>query len=300
MAEANVPDPAVPTAFVLSGGGSLGAVQVGMLQALYERGIEPQLITGASVGAFNGAFIASRPPTTETADQMATVWRRLRTSDVFPLSPITGLLGALGWRNHIVNSRRVRRLLQKWVELDDLERAAIPLHVIATDLLSGAELRLSTGPARSAVLASGALPGVFPPVAREGRQLIDGGVTNNTPLSHAIELGAQRIYVLPTGYACSLTEPPRGAIGVAVQALSVLVQHRLVLDIRRVPDDVELIVLPPLCPLDVVPVDFSRTDELIDRSTEQSRRFLDERMQDRHAVADLMRSEVHPHGTRPA
>ncbi|MPY81839.1 MAG: patatin-like phospholipase family protein [Actinophytocola sp.] len=286
-------DPGV--AFVLSGGGSLGAIQVGMVQALYERDIAPDVITAASAGALNGAFLASRPTTSDTADRLAEVWSGLDTGDVFPFSPLTAMLGALGCQDHLVGSGKLRELVEKWVELDDLGQAPIPLHVIATGLLSGAELRLSSGPAVSAVLASAALPGVFPPVRREGRVLVDGGVTDNTPVSDAIALGARKIYVLPTGYACDLKEPPRSAIGVALQSLNVLIHRRLVLDIQRVPESVELVVLPPLCPLDVVPVDLSYGEELIRRSREQSRRFLDELPDDRHVVPELMGRAYHPH-----
>ncbi|MPY80447.1 MAG: patatin-like phospholipase family protein [Actinophytocola sp.] len=285
-------------AFVLSGGGSLGAIQVGMLQALYERDIAPDLIAAASAGALNGAFLASRPATPGTANLLAEVWSGLKTDDVFPFNPLTALLGALGCRDHLVSSDKLRELIEEWIDFDDIGDARIPLHVIATGLLIGAELRLSSGPVNSAVLASAALPGVFPPVRREGRVLVDGGVTNNTPLSHAVALGASRIYVLPTGYACVLEKPPRGALGVALQSLNVLIQQRLVLDIERVPESVELVVLPPLCPLDVVPIDLSRGEELIRRSREQSREFLDTLPDEQHVVPDIMRRAEHQHAVR--
>ena len=288
-------------AFVLSGGGSIGAVQVGMIRALFARSVAPDVIVAASAGAFNGAFIASRTPTTDTADGLARVWSGLRRGDVFPFTPLTGLLSLAGARDHMVGAHGLRALVEKWVEFNTLEQAAIPFHVIATDLLNGAELRLSTGDAVSAVLGSAALPGVLPPVRREGRVLVDGGVTNNTPLSHAVELGAPRIYVLPTGFACALSEVPRGPVGVATQALGVLVHHRLVADIRQVPDGVELVVLPPLCPLGVSPADFSRTVELIDRSARSSGEYLDSiGPHPDHAVPELMRTAVHDHGRRRA
>lgn len=292
---ANADSGGVDVAFVLSGGGSLGAIQVGMVQALYEREIAPELIAAASVGALNGAFLASRPATSATADRLAGVWSDLDTGDVFPFNPLTAFLGAVGCRDHLVSSRKLRKLVEEWIEIDVFGDARIPLHVIATGLLNGDELRLSSGPVTSAVLASAALPGVFPPVRRDGNVLVDGGVTNNTPLSHAIALGARKIYVLPTGYTCALDEPPRGALGVALQSLNVLIQQRLVVDIQRVPVSVELVVLPPLCPLDVVPVDLSRSEELIRRSRDQSRRFLDTLPDERHVVPELMRRAVHPH-----
>src|SRR3954471_11926700 len=197
-------------AFVLSGGAGLGAIQVGMLHALYERGIAPDVIVGTSAGAMNGAFIASRPQTVPTADALASVWRGLRRGQAFPLNPLTGLLGFLGARDHLVPESGLRRLVQRHVERESLEEMAIPLHVVAVDVVTGEELRLSSGPVLEAVLGSAALPGVLPPVPWEDRMLIDGGVANSTPISHAIELGAERVYVLPTGHACALEEPPAG------------------------------------------------------------------------------------------
>jgi NTE family protein len=262
-------------AFVLAGGASLGAIQVGMLRALYERGVVPDVIVGTSAGALNGAFIASRPQTVATADALAQVWRDLRRGQVFPLNPLTGLLGFLGARDHLVPDSGLRRLIARHVQCDQLEELAVPLHVVAVDAVTGEELRLSRGPLLDAVLASAAIPAVLPPMPWKDRTLMDGGVANNTPISHAVELGAQRIYVLPTGYACALEEPPGGALAVALHAISLLTQRRLIEDIERHHSDARLIVLPPPCPLRIQPIDFGHADELIARALQDAREFLD-------------------------
>jgi NTE family protein len=284
------------TAFVLSGGAGLGAIQVGMLHALYERGIAPDLIVGTSAGAFNGAFIASRPQTVNTATDLADVWRGLRRGNAFPLNPLTGLLGFLGLHDHLVPSSGLARLIHRHTSHERLEELAIPLHVVAVDVITGEELRVSAGSLRDAVLASAAIPGVLPPVRWEGRTLMDGGVANNTPISHAIELGADRIYVLPTGHACALEEPPRGALAIALHAISLLTQRRLIDDIERHRGDSRIIVLPPPCPLYTQPIDFDHADELIARALEDARRFL-------ARGADRMppiRMRTHRHVVRPA
>src|SRR3954462_3099897 len=134
---------------------------------------------------------------------------------------------------------------------------AIPLHVIGTDVLTGEEVRLSEGPAVDAVLASAAIPGVLPAIDWDGRALIDGGVAKNAPISHALELGAARVYVLPTGYACDLEEPPRSALAMMVHATSMLTQHRLRAVQLALADACDLVVLPPPCPLEIAPFDFS-------------------------------------------
>jgi NTE family protein len=261
-------------AFVLSGGASLGAIQVGMLQALYERGIAPDVIVGTSAGALNGAFIASRPQTVATAEALAGVWRDLRRGQVFPLNPFTGLLGFLGARSHLVPESGLRRLVGRHLERERLEDLPIPLHVVAVDVLTGDEVRLSGGPVLEAVLASAAIPAVLPPVEWDGRTLMDGGVANNTPISHAVDLGARRVYVLPTGHACALEEPPSGALAMALHALSLLTHRRLVEDIERHRGEVELVVLPPPCPLGIQPIDFGHAEELVERALSDARRFL--------------------------
>jgi NTE family protein len=263
------------TAFVLSGGAALGAIQVGMLRALYERGVEPDLILGTSVGAVNGAYIASRPFAPHTADRLKEIWRRIGRGQVFPLNPVTEFLGFFGARRHLVPDGALRELLAEHLEFERLEQTPVPFHVIATDVLSGAELRLSRGNAVEAVMASAAIPGVFPPVDWGHRHLIDGGVSNNAPISHALDLGAERVYVLPTGSACDLSEPPRGALGMLLHSMSLLVMRRLQVEVELLRDRAEIIVLPPPCPLGVSPIDFGRSEELVRRGRAESRRHLD-------------------------
>ena len=89
-------------AFVLSGGGSLGAIQVGMARALFDRGIRPDLWVGTSVGALNAAFLAARTPERRAVDELARLWRRVRRSEVLPLRPVAGFVGFFGGRDHLV------------------------------------------------------------------------------------------------------------------------------------------------------------------------------------------------------
>jgi NTE family protein len=288
------------TAFVLSGGASLGAIQVGMLRALYERGITPDLIVGTSVGAFNGAFIASRPQSVDTANRLAVIWLGLRRSQIFPMNPVTGLLGFAGARDHLVPDSGLRRLLAAHLEHERLEEMPIPLHVVAVDVITGEELRLSSGTAMDAVMASASVPGLLPPVSWQGRALIDGGVANDTPISHAIELGARRIYVLPTGHACALEKSPRGALSMALNAVSLLTHRRLIDDVERHRPDAELIVLPPPCPLHTLPTDFSHAEVLIRRGYEDASQFLQSGEAERPGMHMRMHRRHHSPRNRPA
>lgn len=246
-----------------------------MLQALAERGIVADLLVGTSVGAVNAAFLAGNGTGPDAVDDLATIWTRLRRGDVFPVGPVRNLLALAGVRNSLYSDRGLRRLISAHLTYDRLEDAAIPVHVIATDLLTGQEVALSTGDALSAVLASAAIPGVLPPVQRDGRCLVDGGLANNTAISQAVEHGADRVFVLPTGYPCALTETPRRPIAVLAQSLSLLLQLRLITDVAFYSERAELTVLPPLCPLNVSSIDFGHSRDLIRRARTSSGAFLD-------------------------
>lgn len=245
-----------------------------MLRALRERDITPDLIVGTSVGALNGAWLAGHP-----GDDLAAledVWRSLRRSSVFPADPLLGLRAFAGRSRGLVPQHRVRALIQRHLTFERLEDAPIPLHVGAVEVLTGRDVLLSSGPAVDAVLASAAIPAVFAPVEIEGVAYMDGGVVNNTPISHAVALGADVIWVLCAGYSCALTEPPKGALGMGLHALGLVLHEQVIDDVERYEAVVELHVIPPLCPLAVSPADFSHANELIERSYEASKRWLDE------------------------
>jgi NTE family protein len=261
------------TAFVLAGGGSLGAVQVGMLKALARSNIVPDLVIGASVGAINAAYFATAP-SAEGVARLERIWLGLRSADVFPLSPVNSLLAILGKRDHLISPARLRALIESELTCERIEHTKLPCYVVATDVLEGTEVCLSRGPLAPALLASAAIPAVFPSVWVEGRYLIDGGVANNTPISSAVKLGASRIIVLATGISCALEEPPRGAVALALHAVNLLVMRQLVGDIEHFSNRAEIIVLPPLCPVAVSSYDFSQTADLIHRAEAKTRLWL--------------------------
>lgn len=285
------------TAFVLSGGGSLGAVQVGMLQALAERRVTPDLLVGTSAGALNAVFVAAHGMSPRSLDLLAATWAALRRDDVFPLRTPQVMLALAGARDAVCSDSGLERLVRRHVNFARLEEAPIPVHLVTTDLLSGEEVLLSDGDPVSAVLASSAIPAVLPPVRRDGRTLVDGGLADNAAISQAIALGADRIYVLPTGYACALPSAPTRPLAVAVQALSLLVQRRLIADVALYADQVDLVVLPPLCPLRVATTDFRHATDLCRRAHASSARWLDSGAAYRPRPERIL--GVHGHRARP-
>lgn len=266
------------TAFVLAGGGSLGAVQVGMLKALNREQITPDFIVGASVGAINGAYFAAAPDETGIA-HLERIWLGLRSPDIFPFSTLSTVLCLLGRRDYLALPRHLHTLIESQLPYRRLEDAALPCHVVATDVLDGTEVILSVGEATSALLASTAIPAVFPSVSIAGRLLMDGGIASNTPIAAAVSLGATQVLILPTGTPCALQAPPHGALAAALHAINLLAMRQLLADVDRFAGRCELIVVPPLCPLAINTYDFSQTAELIRRAETATERWLKDGMQ---------------------
>jgi NTE family protein len=273
------------TAFVFAGGGSFGAIQVGMLHALAAHGIVADVVFGSSVGALNGAYYAGMP-TIEGVRQLETIWRGLHRRDVFQVTWRT-VFGFVRRRDFLATSDGLLRLIDKHLPYRNLEDAKIPIHIVATDILSGETVVLSKGPAAQAILASAAIPPAFAPVKFQDLHLADGAISSNTPVKVAIELGAQRLIILPTGYACALELPPTGAVASALHALTLLIARQLLSDLEGIDPQIDYFIVPPLCPLTGSPYDFSQTRVLIARAVESTNAWL--------AGGGLERPNVHKH-----
>ena len=260
------------TAFVFAGGGSLGAVQVGMLREMMRAGVSADLVVGSSVGAMNAAYFAGAPHAAGV-DKLEKVWRALRRHDVFPVT-LRSVLGFMVGADNLIDPSNLRKLIEHNIPFQNLEDAPIPVNVVATNL-GGAAVCLSSGPAVEALLASAAIPAAFPSVHIGEHYLIDGAVGGNTPILTAADLGATRIIVLPTGFACALHEPPKGAIARALHAITLLIAHQMVRDLKHLGGKVDVFTVPNLCPLDVSPYDFSRAKQLIERAAEHTLKWLE-------------------------
>jgi NTE family protein len=260
------------TAFVFSGGGSLGAIQVGMMRVLLASGVCPDFVVGASVGAINAAYCACAPDSDGVA-ALERIWLGLRRADIFPFS-VASLFGLIKHPGNMVDPGGLRHVLEANLPCARIEESKIPLHIMATNH-HGQAVRLSGGPAVEAILASTAIPGVFPPVQIDDHLLMDGAVAANTPVRLAAELGASRIIILPTGYACALKEPPRTVVGKALHAITLMIAWQLMHELEVVPKEIEVHLVPTLCPLAVSPFDFSASRQLIERAAESSAKWID-------------------------
>jgi NTE family protein len=281
----------VKTAFVFAGGGSFGAIQVGMLQSLAAHGIIADMVVGSSVGALNGAFYAG-DPTLGGVERLATIWRGLRRNDVFPMSWRT-VLSFLWRRDFLIPHDGIRKLIDDHIPYRNLQDAKLPVHIVTTDIITGDSVVLSEGSSAEAIVASTAIPGAFAPIHFKNYYLADGAISSNTPIRVAVQKGAKRLIILPTGHACATQAPPVGAVANALHALTLLISRQLVSELEGLGPDIHYFVVPPLCPLVGSPYDFSRTDDHIARAIETTDAWLAQSGLEQGKIPDEMRPHSH-------
>jgi NTE family protein len=238
------PDPRGPrTAFVLSGGGNLAVSQVGMLRALIERGILPDVVVGTSAGALNGAVIAT-DPTVDGVERLVDVWCSLRRDEVFPGGKLARAWNVLSRDDHLFENEGLQAIIDRANAAPTFDQTVVPLRVVTTDIVTGEEVVFAAGPIAAALMASSALPGVYAPIEHDGRILVDGAVTNAVPMSHAWSGPIDRIYVLNVAGGGPSDRPIRNPLDVAVRAFNISRNQRFELEMRNTPDEVDVIVLP--------------------------------------------------------
>lgn len=281
----------VKTAFVLAGGGSFGAIQVGMLQSLAAHGVTADLVVGSSVGALNGAFYAGDPSVKGMA-RLGDIWRDLKRHDVFPIT-WRAVLGFLWRRDFLISHDGVRRLIDDHIPYSRLEAAPLPVHVVTTDIITGDSVVFSEGPTSEAIVASTAIPGAFSPIRYGDYYLADGAISSNTPVRVAVAKGARRLIVLPTGHACANNAPPVGAVANALHALTLLIARQLVNELENLAPEIEYYVVPPLCPLVGSPYDFSRTADHIERAVRSTDAWLAQSGLEKRAIPHELRPHDH-------
>jgi NTE family protein len=237
-------DPGPRVAFVLGGGGGpLGAHEVGMLRALLEAGIAPDVILGTSVGAINGVAVAAEP-SLAAVERLTAMWAAIDRDDVFDGSVLARLATLARTRTHLHGNESLRALLEEALPVSRIEDLAVPFQCVAASVERASEHWFADGPIVDAVLASASVPGLLPPVEIAGEHFIDGGIVNSIPVGRAVALGAQRIFVLHVGRLDRPLEPPRWPWEVALVAFEVARRHRFVGDMAALAADLDVHVLP--------------------------------------------------------
>lgn len=264
------------TAFVLSGGGPYAALQVGALGALFEREIVPELVVGTSAGALNAGFLAC-DPTTPGVMRLEAMWRSLEDEDLFP-----GVRFKTSWARMVMRGDKVfdnsgiRRLIETRLGSPRFEDTRIPLGIVATDLQTGDEAVFTTGDMTEPLVASCAMPGIFPPVTIAGRSYIDGGVSNAVPVLPAIAMGAKTVYVLNCAAGNQRPRPLIRPMDHLLHAFALTRGRRWELELPVISQKVEVVVVPtPTLNVTVPFTSMAHTDQLIELGYEAAARFLD-------------------------
>ena len=275
------------TAFVLGGGGVLGAVEVGMLRALLEREIVPDLVLGTSVGALNGAMVA-RSPNLDVVERLTELWDATSQSrDVYGDRPLRTVRRAVATGTHIYSPKPLRQRLEEEFGDQLIEDLPVRFGVCAASIERAAEHWFIRGPVVPAVLASAAVPGLLPPHRVETEHgvehFLDGGLVNSVPVGRAVELGADRVFVLQVGRIDRPLRAPRRPWEVARVSFEVARRHRFMRELASVPDEVETHVLPAAGTSArddtlLAHRDFAGVRRRIDATYDAARRYLDEQL----------------------
>lgn len=261
-----------PLAFALSGGGAYGATQVGMLRALTEAGVVADLVVGSSVGALNGVVVAAHPG--DAADRLADVWRRIDRRTIFGGGTLAALFTLARTRSSLCRPDLLAGLIGEHIEHEALEGLPVPFAAVATDLLTGEPELLSTGAIRPALLASAAIPGIFPRVVIDGRHYIDGGVSANVPIRQAIAFGAASVLVLDANPAHTADRPPERLVPSLVHTVSVMLRSQRAHAVDELAHRYRVVTLPRVTPAEMSSFDFRRSTELVDLAHRHTAAFI--------------------------
>jgi NTE family protein len=230
-------------AFVLGGGGVLGAHEVGMLRALAEHAIVPDVVVGTSIGAVNGAFFAA-DPTARGVERLTRLWRDANVAERDAGTTLRRLTTLARSGTHLESPDKLRTMLAQALPVQRVEQLALPFQCVAASIEQAAEHWFDAGPLAEVLLASCAVPGILPPVAIGDQHFIDGGIVNSVPVSRAVALGAKRIYVLQVGRLERPLRPPRRPWEVGLVAFEIARRHRFADDLSSIPPGVDLHVMP--------------------------------------------------------
>ena len=264
-----------PVGYVLGGGGSLGAVQVGMLQALSEHDIVPGVVAGTSVGSLNGAVVALDP--VSAANRLSHAWAKITRERVFPGGLLTQARHLQHTRTHLFPATGLAAVIADFIgTAATFEDLALPFAAVAMDIATARPHVMRDGPLLPALLASAAIPGIFPAVQLGSRQLYDGGLVANVPMRQALAMGARSLVVLDSNFPGRVPDPPATIAEVLFYTVTVAMRGQAVLDAPIAAAEVPVVYLHGPEPHPVSPLDFRQTSLLIETSYEAARVFLAE------------------------
>ncbi len=231
------------TAFVLGGGGVLGAAEVGMLQALHEAGVQPDLVLGTSVGALNGALVAAYPGD-EVVGRLTELWRTATSDEIYSDGVLRQVRRVVSTGTHLHSSAPLRRRIEAELGERRFSDLLVPFQCCASSIERAAEHWFTEGRVVDAVMASAAVPGLLEPAEVDGEHYLDGGIVNSIPLGRAVTLGADLVFVLQVGRVERPLTVPRRPWEVARVSFEIARRHRFHRELADLPEGVVAHVLP--------------------------------------------------------
>jgi NTE family protein len=262
-----------PVAFVLGGGGSLGAAQVGMLRALQEHGVRPDLVVGTSVGSVNGSLLALDPE--KAASRLAVLWEGMTRQRVFPGGPLAQLRSLRTNKTYLFPNTGLAGVLAEGLDgCASFEDLTLPFGAVSVDCVTGEAVNITSGSLIPAILASAAIPGVYPPVRIDDRVLYDGGVLANVPIRQALAMGAKSLVVLDCAFPGHLPTVPETLAETLLFWATLGMRNQAVLEVELASQQAPVLYLPGPPVQAVTPLDFSHTAELVEASYAASAAFL--------------------------
>ncbi len=261
-----------PVAFALGGGAAYGAVHVGMLRALAEAGVSPDLVVGTSVGSLNGAMLAEQPDA--ALDRLAQIWPAVTSSTIFPGGWLTRLRTLQASKAYLSPNIGISAVLDQFLTARTFTELSLPFGAVAADFATASPVTLAEGDLHRSILASAAIPGVLPPVEIGGRSLVDGGILANVPVRQAVEMGAASVVVLDCGLWGMAIEEPRTLVEVMLRVAAISVGRQLALDLPDIAATVPVVYLPGMFPMTTSPLDFAHWSKLMTGGYAASKPFL--------------------------
>jgi NTE family protein len=248
-------------------------MQVGMLRALTEAGLTPDLVVGTSVGSLNAAVLAL--PGDDSADRLRRIWSRMTRHEAFPGGVLSQVRTLRHSKTNLFPNTGLAAIVDEHIghgmRFEDL---ALPLGVVATDVDTAEPLLIRSGPLLAPLLASCAIPGIYPPVEHEGRLLYDGGLVANVPMRQALAMGARSLVVLDCAFPGKMPGSPQTFAEVMMFTAMISMRNQAVLEAPIAAAEVPVVYVPGPAPVRVSPLDFSRTEALADEAYTAAKHYL--------------------------
>lgn len=266
-------------AFVLSGGGNRGPLQVGALKALLQHGISPEMIVGSSVGSLNGVYLAI-DPTLAQVEKIAQLWHDASRKKLFTQSPSRSLAKLVRGRDHMIENKRIREYVT--ASLPEGTRTfgdlRVPMYVTICHLQTQTLYVYGddpTAPLVDAVITSSAVPGFFPPTYHAGQTFVDGGVVSNLPMKVAVAKGATEIWALDLSFEVEAGVRLRNVLEIAGYAIKRPLYENALREIEwAIAQGVTVHHIPLNAFVNTPLGDFSQTEAMMTEGERAARRYL--------------------------